>query len=182
MFSSLVPQNVRLLPVASMPSLCCASALAPLCVCTCERFSVSPYAIPPFPSLCPCPPPCCSVLLLPGCRCSRLVPLHFWSQPKPSWPWRDGNAPQKVGILLGSVVERRAQEPGGLGDCSRHQGAFMAASSLPLSLFPIHMCVCPYLCLRGDLRKLESAPEHLSHLAPTDTRGGFAHGVEETCT
>lgn len=111
---------------------------------------------PSLLSLCPCPPLTPSLPLLPlcpGCRCSRPAPLHFWSQPKPSWPWRDGNAPRKVGTLLGAVLERRG--PGAL--------RCIHGSTFSFSLCSLAMCVFLSL-LPEDIYGNWSLPLNTSHI------------------
>lgn len=120
--------------LCSYPLSLCAVLSVPLSVSLspCLPVSASP---PPTP---PCP--CWSVLFFLGCRCSRRVPLRFWSQPKPSLPWRDGNVPRKVGIFLGSVLKTGCPGAWRSGGLSRvqtpgyiHGGIFFPSFSVPCS-------------------------------------------------
>lgn len=157
--SSSAPQTIRVLSGAAMISLCSVPALVPLCLCPCVWVSLSlslcpslpvPLFVSPPPTL-PCP--CCSVLFFLGCRCSRLVPLRFWSQPKPSLPWRDGNVPRKVSIFLGSVLKRGCPGAWRSGGLSRvqtpgciHGGIFFPSFSVP----------CSYVCVVLSLPQRKS--------------------------
>lgn len=170
LFSSLGPENVRVLPGALVTSLCSAPALS-LCgsvpVCDslypslCAPHSGSPclcVSAPPRP-----PPPHSSVPLFPGCRCSRPAPLHFWSQPKPSWPWRDGNARRKVGTLLGSAGKGR---PRSLEVWVIVLSPDTGVHSLPLFSVP---CPCVHVCVPLSLPLEEiygnwSLPLNTSHI------------------
>lgn len=107
-----------------------------------EGVHVGPQGVPssvpssnlPFQHLLLNPLHRCYRVPLPGCRCSRPVPLRFWFQPRLSWPWRGGSVLQKVGSVLAFALEAWA--------ASRSLGTRVCS----------WQCVLSISAPRGDLR------------------------------
>lgn len=158
-----------------MSSLCSALAPVPLCLCPGDSPGASLCHPDPRPISCSCPSPTSHPVPVALCLCFQAaavpgqVPLHFWSV-KMSWPLERWKCPQKVGAFLGSALGKGIPRAWRSGLSVSIQG----------SIFTL-LCphVCSYLCPQKRSTVTESAPEYLTYLAPTDTRGGFACGAEE---
>lgn len=185
--SSWGPQKVRLPPGSSMTSLCSAAAFVPLCACSCVRFSLCPF----LPISLHCVPSLHPALALLLCASPSRLPLFqasafaFLVPAKAILALERWKCPPEGGYT--SEFCARERDPRDLEvwatvpspDTRVHSWQHLFS----LCLCSLFICACvPISASRRDLRKLESSPEHLSYLASTDTRGGFACGVEETWT